>query len=67
MPTGARMKSLLTPKQIAALTAAYSVYKFKKKVERKTIEWVFYRATGVKLGPKYYAIPIVRNLINLSS
>lgn len=60
------MKALLTPGQIAALTLVYKAYKFKKKVERKTIEWVFYRATGIKLGPMYYSIPVVQKLIELS-
>jgi hypothetical protein len=57
----------LTPKQIAALTIVYGIYKKKKKVERKVIEGIFYRTTGKKLGKKYYTIPIVRALMQLSS
>ncbi len=61
------MKQLLTPGQIAALTAIYQIYRFKKRVERKSIEWLFYQTTGKKLGSIYYSIPIVRNLIDLTS
>lgn len=58
---------LLTPRQIAALTIAYNLYKRKKKIERALVEGIFYRTTGYRLNKKYYAIPIVRALINLSN
>lgn len=56
---------LLSPAQITALTIAYKVYRAKKKLERKTIEWIFYKATGKKLGNMYYSIPIVKRLLEL--
>lgn len=61
------MNNILTPNQIAALKIAYSAYKFKKKVERKVIETIFYQITGKKLGPMYHSIPIVRALIDLTN
>ena len=57
---------MLSPKQIAALTAVYKAYKTKKKVERKAVSFAFKKATGVKLSKKYYAIPIVKQLIKLT-
>jgi len=59
--------ALLSPKQVVVLTIAYNLYKKKKKVDRRVIEGIFYRTTGYKLNKKYYAIPIVRALLNLSN
>lgn len=58
---------MLGPKEIAALNALYKIYRTKKRVERKVIEQAFYYATGKRLGAKYYAIEIVRKLLELSS
>jgi hypothetical protein len=58
--------SILGPKELAALTIAYKLYRFKGKLQRKVIETIFYAATGRKLGPEYYAIPIVRLLMELT-
>jgi hypothetical protein len=60
-----RKVGLLTASEIAALTSLYWIYRKKKKVERKVVEGVFYRATGKRLGTKYYGIPIVRRLLEL--
>jgi hypothetical protein len=57
--------TLLTPTQIAALTAVYKIYRFKGKLQRRVIETIFKAATGQTLGPKYYAIPIVQKLLEL--
>lgn len=57
--------SILGPKEVAALTAAYKVYRFKGKLQRKAVETIFKAATGQTLGPKYYAIPIVQKLLEL--
>ena len=57
--------SILGPREIAALTAAYKVYRFKGKLQRKVVEAIFKAATGKDLGPTYYAIPIVQKLIEL--
>jgi hypothetical protein len=59
--------SLLTSKQITALTVAYKAYRLQGKIKRRAVETIFFAATGKKLGSKYYAIPIVRNLLELSS
>lgn len=56
---------LLTASEIGAVRALYKVYRKKKRVERRVIEEVFYRATGKKLGRKYWGIPIVRKLVEL--
>lgn len=57
---------LLSLKEIAALQLVYRLYRKKKKVERRVIEEVFYRTTGKRLGKKYWAIPVVRRLVELS-
>jgi hypothetical protein len=61
------MKGLLTKKEILALNIAYRAYKTKSKLQRKAIEKIFYYATGKRLGAKYYAIPIVKKLLELQN
>jgi|GEM_PF-2842993 len=56
---------MLTPAQILALKAIYKAYRFKGKVQRRIIEAAFKAATGKDLGPMYYSIPIVRQLMEL--
>jgi len=58
---------MFTPAQILALKAIYKAYKFKGKVQRKVVEKSFKAATGKDLGPMYYSIPIVRQLMELMS
>lgn len=55
----------LTSKELVALRIAYKAYKTKNKLQRKAIERIFYLATGKKLGTEYYAIPIVKRLLEL--
>jgi len=63
---GKEQATALTAGEMAALMAVYRVYRAKKKVERKVIEGAFYRATGKKLGKKYYGVAVVRMLLDLS-
>jgi hypothetical protein len=58
--------SILGPHEITTLTLAYKAYRLKGKLQRKAIEAIFYAATGRKLGPEYYAIPIVKLLMELT-
>lgn len=58
---------MLTPAQIAALKAIYKIYRLKGKVQRRVIEVAFKAATGKDLGPMYYSIPIVSQLMALMS
>jgi hypothetical protein len=58
---------MLPPGQIAVLRGIYKVYRLKGRVQRKVIETAFKAATGKDLGPKYYSIPVVKQLIELAS
>ncbi len=57
--------TILGPREIAALTAAYKIYRLKGKIQRKVVEAIFKAATGKDLGPAYYSIPIVQKLLEL--
>jgi hypothetical protein len=57
---------ILGPREVTTLTTAYKVYRFKGKLQKRAVETIFKTATGKHLGPKYYAIPIVQKLIELT-
>lgn len=58
--------SSLSPAQITALTLLWKIYRFKGKMQRKTLCFLFKKATGMDLTPALYSIPIVKQLLELT-
>ncbi|MCX7928337.1 MAG: hypothetical protein N2558_01465 [Patescibacteria group bacterium] len=56
--------STLSPAQISALL--WKLYRFKGKMQRKTLCFLFKKTTEVDLTPALYGIPIVKQLLELT-